>query len=592
MNGESGSVVLGPEELGRLEEMTSGASMDCGAVLEYIGSVISHGVSEGRFTEKEAHHDLQVALWVAYACNNLDDYEHYYTAAEWLSGVEDLASGCGVWFYRYANALMYCGRPGLALEYCERGIREEPDYPWTWLTLGRLRAHYGDRRGAEKAVEHGLELVPGDHEFLTLKDDIERGATLEQMEMHLIDPESDELLAEAGPDSPEYMSKKLAISGIVCDRPNLDAIRRALGVTGWSADHPYCTSLMDRGGIPLMVTFMMNEAALSKKDVDSVMGIFSELDRMDAEARTYLLETRETGNLLLYGVSVGPLLSATLSYSVHDSDDVVTVDFDPDLELIEQISGGPFVAMLLMRDDEWEPAEFLSNLREEWGVVLEESEITDDSVFGMISDSIVAVSMIRTCVPGNEAEDNASNNYLWPGAVEAAGSHRAHIVVALVNHSTDPVRSGLLFTKIVESCCRLPGVLGVYHCSTVFEPSYYISAAQAMKEGDIPLEDMVWFGMYRSEEGINAYTVGMRAFGRDEMEVVGAGDPPARVAAFLYDVAYHVLSTGTVFHDGDTIGFEEGQSLKVRRGPGVSVEGTTLTIEYPVKSRLDNRLDI
>ncbi len=52
-----------------------------------------------------------------YACNNLSDYEHYYTAAEWLSRVKDRTSGCGVWHYRYANAIMYCEKLALALEY-------------------------------------------------------------------------------------------------------------------------------------------------------------------------------------------------------------------------------------------------------------------------------------------------------------------------------------------------------------------------------------------------------------------------------------------------------------------------------------------
>ena len=143
--------VLGPEEIEALESFSDGSTTDCSGMLEYLGHFISKGVSEGRFTEKQAHHDLGIALWVAYACNNLDDYEHYYTASEWLSRVEDIASGCGVWYYRYANALMYCGKPSRALEYCERGIREDPDYPWTWLTLGRLRSHFGDRRGAEEA---------------------------------------------------------------------------------------------------------------------------------------------------------------------------------------------------------------------------------------------------------------------------------------------------------------------------------------------------------------------------------------------------------------------------------------------------------
>lgn len=558
-----------------------GTTTNCGAMLEYIGGFITKGISEGRFTERQAHHDLGIALWVAYACNNMDDYEHYYTAAEWLSRVEDLAGGCGVWHYRYANALMYCGKPSRALEYCERGIREDPEYPWTWLTLGRLRSHFGDRRGAEEAVSRGLDLVPGDHEFLTLRDDIARGATIEEMEMHYIDPGSDAELGRMGTDDPEYALKRLAIDGIVCDRPALERLKSAIGISGWSADHPYCTFLLDRGSGSVVVTLMMSEAQASKRDPEAIARIIDSLDRLDAEARECLQQRTGTSTRSLYGLSIGPFMNVKLSYSRPGIDEVETVDFDSDMDMVERVSGGPFAAIVLLSTDNWDPGQVVTSLRSEWGISLDDAESGEDTLIATFGGDIVAVSLIRSRVPGEEAEENAANNYLWPGAVEAARSHSAHLVVALVNHGGDPLDSGLTFTKLLASCAGLPNAVGVYHCGTVFDPSEFVRNAQAMRHGDLPLEDMVWFGMYRTTEGINAYTVGMSFYGRDEMEVIGARDQPVRVAAFLYDVAYHVLYNGTSLRDGDTIGFTEDQILDVRRGPGVSVEGQTLKIEYP-----------
>ena len=89
-------------------------------MLHYIRDFIDTGLKEKRFTQKEAEHDLQIALWVSYACNNIDEYEYYYTSVRWLADVEDLAQGCGVWFYRYSSALMYCGRLTEALVYAEK----------------------------------------------------------------------------------------------------------------------------------------------------------------------------------------------------------------------------------------------------------------------------------------------------------------------------------------------------------------------------------------------------------------------------------------------------------------------------------------
>ena len=573
--------LLGEEQEEAIRAFMDGTTTNCGAMLEYIGGFITKGISEGRFTERQAHHDMGIALWVAYACNNMDDYEHYYTAAEWLSRVEDLAGGCGVWHYRYANALMYCGKPSRALEYCERGIREDPQYPWTWLTLGRLRSHFGDRRGAEEAVSRGLDLVPGDHEFLTLRDDIARGATIEEMEMHYIDPGSDAELGRMGTDDPEYAMKRLAIDGIVCDRPALERLKSVIGISGWSADHPYCTFLMDRGSGSVVVTLMMSEAQASKRDPEAIARIIDSLDRLDAEARECLQQRTGTSIRSLYGLSIGPFMNVKLSYSRPGIDEVETVDFDSDMDLVERVSGGPFAAIVLLSTDDWDPGQVVTSLKSEWGISLDDAESGEDTLIATFGGDIVAVSLIRSRVPGEEAEENAANNYLWPGAVEAARSHSAHLVVALVNHGGDPLNSGLTFTKLLASCAGLPNAVGVYHCGTVFDPSEFVRNAQAMRHGDLPLEDMVWFGMYRTTEGINAYTVGMSFYGRDEMEVIGARDQPVRVAAFLYDVAYHVLYNGTSLRDGDTIGFTEDQILDVRRGPGVSVEGQTLKIEYP-----------
>ncbi len=194
---------------------------------------------EGRFTEKQARRDLQIALWYAYACTNLDEYLYYYRAAQWMKDSERNAAGCGTWYYRYSVTLMHCNRLEEALEYAERGAREEPDYPWIWLQVGKLRAHFGDPAGALQAVKQGLALVPGDYEFLTLEQEIlvpgdyefltleqeiYAGATLEQMLCHWINPEADSLL-QAGNDA-DAEEKQNAIACVTVNEAGLAAFYR------------------------------------------------------------------------------------------------------------------------------------------------------------------------------------------------------------------------------------------------------------------------------------------------------------------------------------------------------------------------------
>src|SRR5699024_1054641 len=106
--------------------------------------------------------------------------------------------------------LMYCGRLEEAFRYAEQGAREEPDYPWVWLQVGKLRAHFGDQAGALDAVKQGLKLEPGDYEFLTLEKEIKGGASLEQMEYHWINPDADQALQQGLGEDVEDKQRALA----------------------------------------------------------------------------------------------------------------------------------------------------------------------------------------------------------------------------------------------------------------------------------------------------------------------------------------------------------------------------------------------
>lgn len=77
-----------------------------------------------------------------------------------MKNSEKNAGGCAMWYYRYSVALMYCGHLEEALDYAEKGIQEDPHYPWIWLQAGKLRSHFGDKSGALEAVAMALHWNP------------------------------------------------------------------------------------------------------------------------------------------------------------------------------------------------------------------------------------------------------------------------------------------------------------------------------------------------------------------------------------------------------------------------------------------------
>ena len=322
---ETGSL-LSAEDIETLAAFDEGVSGYFGKMLGWLQDFIQNGVEEGRFSEKQAHQDLQIALWYAFACLNLDDYIHYYRAAEWMKDSEKNAAGCATWYYRYSVALMYCGRLEEALEYAERGAKEEPDYPWIWLQVGKLRAHFGDKSGALDAVKQGLKLEPGDYEFLTLKKEIKAGATLEQMEYHWINPDADQTLQRGLDENAD--DKQCAIACIRVDEAGLAEFYELFHPERYSykKNSPCCEFQYPVKEHLVELSFRMNEAGLSKMGTVWLRQLKERLD--SGEWLTHTPEGEPEG--ILTGVFVDQTRRIGLVYQQPGDDQYFQIFLNPD----------------------------------------------------------------------------------------------------------------------------------------------------------------------------------------------------------------------------------------------------------------------
>ena len=195
---------------------------------------------------------------------------------------------------------------------------------------------------------------------------------------------------------------------------------------------------------------------------------------------------------------------------------------------------------------------------------------------------------VRLCpfpVPRGEAEESAVHNYLWSEAEENARRHRGHLLVSVLTGEKPLPEAARLQVKLVCTACRQAGVLGIYANATVYQPEFYLSAAEMMEDGSLPLLNLVWPGLYRREGGLCAYTDGMRSFGKDEIEVLDTSADPGDLRNFLLDIADYVLENDVVLHDGETIGFGADQRLAITRSAGVWHQGMTLKIDTPLWRR-------
>ncbi len=278
--------------------------------------------------------------------------------------------------------------------------------------------------------------------------------------------------------------------------------------------------------------------------------------------------------------------------SLYDPDeDVEGLEDDADEE--ETDHKGSFAGSVLLSKAEWDKEQLIRDLREEWGIVDDEPaegdedvENSDDAVVMRIGNMMLIATLFHGHIPDNEAEINAENNYMWPEAIEAAKAHKAHIMVAVLGEEEKLLERGKLFTKALAVCCKQKYATGIYTSGVVFEPRFYEGLADMMKEDELPIFNWVWFGLYRSEGGLNGYTYGMDVFGKEEMEVLNTDAEPEELRDFLASLASYVLACDVTLQDGETIGFSADDKHTITRSPGVSLpeEQMTLKIGYePIK---------
>lgn len=251
-----------------------------------------------------------------------------------------------------------------------------------------------------------------------------------------------------------------------------------------------------------------------------------------------------------------------------------------------QTSSGIFNGFVLLNSPECDLEQIKANLLRDWSISCSpEDGSAEEEKEGMLvfeaEGCMIAVSFINAPVPDGEAEHYAQGNYLWPEAAEVTQTHVAQLILAVLKRSASPLDSGKVYAKLAASCLKLPNAVGLYSSGTVFQPEFYIDMAETMKTEDLfPLLNLVYFGLVGTETGINGYTYGLRAFGKDEIEVLDSQVTPAELREFLMDIALYIVEQDVTLRDGETIGFSAEQKLPITRSEGVYLPDDTLKIKY------------
>jgi hypothetical protein len=227
------------------------------------------------------------------------------------------------------------------------------------------------------------------------------------------------------------------------------------------------------------------------------------------------------------------------------------------------------IAMVMCRDDvELSGSDIQRELGARWPELAAATELEEhDGTIGLrVGASDVVLGKMPGPVPWSDLEGACSASILWPNASDEVPQHKVHWIVT-VRAEVHPLQLALLLTQAsAAAMAACPGALGVYwvNARMVIPKGIFIDFAERVLPLGPPLDIWVDFRIGRdTEKTTSGYTSGMAALGHMELEAELSPEPPGELRQRFSALARYLLENGPVIKDGDTIGEDEHERIRV-----------------------------
>jgi hypothetical protein len=227
------------------------------------------------------------------------------------------------------------------------------------------------------------------------------------------------------------------------------------------------------------------------------------------------------------------------------------------------------ISMVMLREDvALSGAAIQRELSAKWPALPRATDIEqkDDTLAFRVGSSDVILGKMSAPIPWSDLEGPCATSVLWPKATEEVKQHKIHWIVT-VSGELKPVELSTLLTQATASVmASCPAAMGVYWGSAtmVIPKNIFIDFAVKVLPLGPPLHIWVDFRVGRdSEKTSSGFTKGMDALGHMEFETQGCPEPPGELRERLLGLAGYVLENGPVIRDGDTIGEDANEKIRV-----------------------------
>lgn len=250
------------------------------------------------------------------------------------------------------------------------------------------------------------------------------------------------------------------------------------------------------------------------------------------------------------------------------------------------------LAMILL--DSLEPelsqARFAAELAARWPDLprCTDADAKEGTQYCRIGAADVILGHMPAPIPACDIDSALELSLLWPNAEEELPRQASHLIVT-VSGEPDPLRRARLLTQAVAALlvtCR--GGLGVYwgDAAHLIRKELFVDFAHKILPHGPPLHIWVNTRVGRTDDDRRAgYTIGLAALDRKEFEAVDSPESIDDLRERLLSLAEYVLERGPVIRDGDTVGQDTHERIRVVAGESrFGLPGTVLRLVYEQNS--------
>ncbi len=178
----------------------------------------------------------------------------------------------------------------------------------------------------------------------------------------------------------------------------------------------------------------------------------------------------------------------------------------------------------------------------------------------------VVLGRVAEPFPWSDLAGPCATSVIWPEARSVLQRHRAHVIVSLSSDLELIDRAKLLTQVTAAAMAANPSALGAFwgNATLVVPKALFIEFAVQILPLAPPLHIWLDIRVAKNADGsCSGFTTGMAALGHMEFETQNSTQSPEALRERLLALANYVLENGPVISDGNTVGADANEKIRV-----------------------------